>query len=87
MAYVFGAVFPCDPGSPLIGSWRQQIHNLFGTFEYLGGGFRLLLFDRIPSARMVVPLKISGVLVLLGLVLLTIPSLAGYRYAPFKPRH
>ncbi|MGZ0077113.1 DUF998 domain-containing protein [Methylomonas sp. YC3] len=78
-AYVFCALFPCDPGSPLMGSWRQQIHNLFGALEYLGGGYGLLLFGRIPGSRIAIPLKISGVLVLTVLVLLAIPFLADYR--------
>lgn len=78
-AYVFCALFPCDPGSPLIGSWRQQIHNLFGALEYLGGGYGLVLFGRIPGSRVAIPLKISGVLVLTVLVLLAVPFLADYR--------
>ncbi|NJA08098.1 DUF998 domain-containing protein [Methylomonas sp. MED-D] len=78
-AYVFCALFPCDPGSPLIGSWRQQIHNLFGALEYLGGGLALLLFGRIPGSRIAIPLKISGALVLTVLVSLAIPCLADYR--------
>ncbi|MEI8571028.1 DUF998 domain-containing protein [Methylomonas sp. LW13] len=78
-AYVFCALFPCDPGSPLMGSWRQQIHNLFGALEYLGGGYGLLLSGRIPGSRIAIPLKISGVLVLTVLVLLAIPFLADYR--------
>ncbi|MBD9359181.1 DUF998 domain-containing protein [Methylomonas fluvii] len=78
-AYVFCALFPCDPGSPLMGSWRQQIHNLFGALEYLGGGYGLLLFGRIPGSRIAIPLKISGVLVLTGLAFMTLPILASHR--------
>jgi len=78
-AYVFCALFPCDPGSPLMGSWRQQIHNLFGALEYLGGGYGLLLFGRISGSRIAIPLKISGALVLTVLVLLAVPFLADYR--------
>lgn len=34
--YVGGAIFRCDPGAPLIGSWRNNLHNLFGGLEYVG---------------------------------------------------
>lgn len=40
--YVVAAVFPCDPGSPVSGSWRQGLHNLGGGVEYVGGGFAFL---------------------------------------------
>lgn|GEM_PF-6922645 len=39
----------------------------------------MLLFGRIPSTRISIPLKISGALVLTSLTLLTITYLAGYR--------
>lgn len=35
--YAGAALFPCDPGSPLSGSVRQQIHTLAGAVEYIGG--------------------------------------------------
>jgi hypothetical protein len=40
--YIVAAFFPCDVGSPLVGSHRQSMHNLGGTVEYIGGGFALL---------------------------------------------
>jgi hypothetical protein len=36
--YFGGALFPCDPGAPVFGSLRNQLHNLFGGFEYIGAG-------------------------------------------------
>jgi hypothetical protein len=42
IGYLGGAIFPCDPGSPLGGSWRQQLHNLAGGVEYVGGALALL---------------------------------------------
>jgi len=35
--YVIAAFFPADPGSPLRGSTNQQIHNLGGAVQYVGG--------------------------------------------------
>ena len=42
VGYVVAAFFPCDPGSPLTGSFRQGAHNLGGAVQYLGGGFALV---------------------------------------------
>lgn len=40
--YTIAAVFPCDAGSPVRGSLRQDIHNLGGAIEYVGGGVAIL---------------------------------------------
>ena len=42
IGYGIGALFPCDPGSPLMGSVRQGIHNLGGGIQYIGGAIALL---------------------------------------------
>jgi Protein of unknown function (DUF998) len=36
VGYVVAAVFPCDEGSPMEGSWRQGLHNVGGAIEYIG---------------------------------------------------
>lgn len=79
LAYMLCAVFPCDPGSPLIGSWRQQIHNLCGALEYIGGGLGLIWLggtDRFADDLSGTALTISGALVLYCLLLIAIPDLA-----------
>jgi hypothetical protein len=43
VGYLVAAFFPCDPGSPLQGSWRQGVHNLGGGAEYVGGARGLWL--------------------------------------------
>lgn len=43
MGYLGGALFPCDHGSPLTGSGRQQLHNLVGGVQYVGGAAALFL--------------------------------------------
>ena len=40
--YLGAVAFPCDPGSPASGTWRQGLHNLAGGVEYVGGGLVLL---------------------------------------------
>lgn len=42
VGYGGAAIFPCDPGSPTVGSARQGAHNLAGAVEYIGGGFALI---------------------------------------------
>jgi len=46
VGYAGAALFPCDPGSPLEGSWRQQVHNLAGAVEYVGGAASLAVAGR-----------------------------------------
>lgn len=49
VGYLGGAVFPCDPGSPLAGSARQQLHNLAGGVQYVGGAVALFLAADGPT--------------------------------------
>ncbi|WP_458028467.1 DUF998 domain-containing protein [Methylomonas sp. MgM2] len=83
VAYVGCSFFPCDLGAPLWGSWRQMIHNAFGGLEYVGGGLGLLLFGRArrDNYRLAKVLQLSGLLVWLGLLLMTVPGLFGFRGA------
>ncbi len=43
--YLVSAFFPADPGSPMWGSIRQQIHNLGGAIQYVGGALSLFLLS------------------------------------------
>lgn len=43
LAYLVASFFPCDDGGPLWGSWRNNIHMLFGGLEYLGAMIGLWL--------------------------------------------
>jgi hypothetical protein len=73
--YVMAAFFPCDPGSPLFGSWRQQVHNVFGFIEYEGTGIGFLLVSRYLARQnttaQAVAFLVAGALVLLCLALLS----------------
>ncbi len=77
LGYVGAAFFPCDPGSPLVGTWRQQVHNAFGFVEYLGAGLGLLLLGwharRRGRHEAALALAISGGAVLSCLALLSMP--------------
>jgi len=83
LAYVGAAFARCDLGCPALGSERQQIHNLLGVVEYVGGSAGLMLVSRgLPKA---VPLASRGVLALAGIVTLVAfvfvasPDLAPWR--------
>jgi hypothetical protein len=76
--YVAAALFPCDPGAPLFGIWRTQIHNLAGFVDYGGTGIGFLLVGRHFAGRGVSfrtgAFLAGGVLVLLGLALLSVEA-------------
>jgi hypothetical protein len=42
VGYVVAGAFPCDPGLPVRGSWRQNVHDAGGVVEYAGGAYALL---------------------------------------------
>jgi len=65
--YGLSAMFPCDPGSPLIGSLRQTIHNLGGGIEYIGGAFSLLWISELAGPGF----RIAGMLVGVSAILLS----------------
>ncbi len=44
--YALSAVFPCDPGAPLFGTWRTMIHNLLAVIDYAGTGYGFFLVAR-----------------------------------------
>jgi uncharacterized protein DUF998 len=46
IGYLGAFSFPCDPGCPATGTYRQSLHNLAGLLEYVGGvaGLFLLYF-------------------------------------------
>lgn len=73
--YVVAAFFPCDVGSPLSGSGRQQIHNLGGAVEYIGGAYWL---TQINPQLLVIDYNrysIAAGCLIVGSILLSIPNL------------
>lgn len=40
-SYSLSAFFPCDPGTPMSGSWKNTIHNLVGGLAYITIGYQL----------------------------------------------
>jgi hypothetical protein len=77
IGYLGGSLFPCDPGSPVSGSWRQQFHNLVGGVEYIGGASALFVASQslaaIPSSTTLQQvLACSAIIVAVVAVLLSI---------------
>lgn len=74
VGYLGAALFPCDPGSPLLGSSRQMLHNIAGAVEYTGGGFALMTIARESGQ----PFQAAGFIVLASAVgLSVVPAGAG----------
>ena len=70
VGYGLGALFPCDPGSPMKGSARQAIHNLGGGIEYVGGALSLLWIGEIVWRGFYT----AGILVGISAILLSFAS-------------
>lgn len=71
--YLVAALFPCDPGSPLQGSWRQGIHNLGGGAEYVGGAASLVVLASTLGQSALGAAAVVG----LGTVALSLPGIPG----------
>ncbi len=75
VGYLVAVFFPCDPGAPLFGSWRTQVHNLAGFLDYMGTGIGFLIISRyFTRQRLTIhafAFSVAGGLVLLCVVLLS----------------
>jgi len=75
--YVLAALFPCDPGSPLFGSWRTLVHSAGGLIDYGGTALGFLMFCRYCARHemraQAVAFGIASALGFLALVLLGLP--------------
>jgi Protein of unknown function (DUF998) len=83
VGYIAGAIFRCDPGSPLAGSWRQGIHNLGGGIEYVGGAAGLWrIGDALrDGAANSLGIAFGGAaaIVAVAVVLMSVPALFRWR--------
>lgn len=66
VGYLGAALFPCDPGSPLIGSWRQTLHNLAGAIQYVGGAAVIWRLQMGHAAYALLAWLVGGAAVLLS---------------------
>jgi len=74
--YVVAAFFPCDPGGPLFGSWRTQVHNAAGLIDYGGTALCFLLFCRCCARHKMKPQAITfGIAAALGFLALALLAL------------
>ena len=61
IGYLVAALFPCDAGSPMTGSFRQAIHNFGGGLEYMGGALAFFLIaETFGNPFQVVGLVVAG---------------------------
>ena len=75
--YVVSAFFPCDPGAPLLGSWRTLAHNVAGFADYGGTAIGFLLvsgcFARQGATPQAVAFGAGGAFGLVCLGILCLP--------------
>jgi hypothetical protein len=85
IGYIVGAIFRCDPGCPLEGSWRQGIHNLGGGIEYVGGAAGLWRIGGALKDSATHSLGIgfgaAAAIVAVAVVLMSVPALFRWRGA------
>ena len=78
VGYMVAVFFPCDPGAPLYGSWRTQVHNLAGFIDYAGTGIGFLIISRyFTRQRLTIhafAFLVASGLVLVCMVLLSFPA-------------
>jgi hypothetical protein len=82
LSYLVAAVFPCDEGAPLRGSFKNNVHMISGIAEYLGAMLGL------SSAALLLPagsvsffLAAASLTVTAGLIGLVIPLLNRFKGA------
>lgn len=75
LAYLIAILFPCDQGAPLIGSFKNSVHMLFGFFEYAGAIAAMIWLAYLADNAASHLLFASLTMVLVaGLALLTWPA-------------
>jgi hypothetical protein len=72
--YILAAFFPCDPGSPLSGSWKQSIHNLGGAIEYVGGIYFIFRLSQTGITLLLLPYQAIAGVVLICTILISVPG-------------
>jgi len=77
--YVGAAIFPCDPGAPLWGTWRNNLHNLLASFGYLGAAGGMIELGRamenIAALEAIAEIsRVTGQVAFIGVFLLAFPS-------------
>lgn len=76
IGYLGAVVFPCDPGSPMQGSFSQAMHNLAGGIQYIGGALALASLGECEPIYST-PAVIVGIVA----VILTVPQTVRIRGA------
>lgn len=82
LAYIGAALFPCDAGAPLIGSWRNNLHNAFAIAGYLGGAGALYILEgaySVSQPAMATAFRSLAFAVIAGLILMGQGWLARWR--------
>lgn len=66
IGYLGAVAFPCDPGSPMQGSFSQGMHNLAGGIQYIGGALALASLGEKEPFYSTAAVIVGGVAVMLS---------------------
>lgn len=77
--YVGAAMFPCDPGAPLLGTWRNNAHNLVAGLGYFGAVAGVIELGRamegVPALQSIADMsRVAGQAAFFGVFLLSFES-------------
>lgn len=70
IGYFAAAIFPCEPGAPLFGSFTNMLHNLGGGLQYVGGALGLLRL----AESLGWPFQAAGLVVAAATVAISFPG-------------
>ncbi len=74
IGYIVAAFFPCDPGSPSSGSWKQQLHNAGGFIEYAGCIYFIMKAGGQDLHLWIVSFKTIGYIVIGCIIITSFPK-------------
>lgn len=74
IGYIVATFFPCDPGSPSSGTWKQQLHNLGGFIEYAGSIVFIMKAAEDDLQLWFVPFKTIGIIVIICIIITAVPK-------------
>jgi Protein of unknown function (DUF998) len=74
IGYIVAAFFPCDPGSPSSGTWKQQLHNMGGFIEYAGSIVFIMKAAEDDLHLWFISFKIIGYIVIICVTITSIPK-------------
>jgi hypothetical protein len=74
VGYIVAAFFPCDPGSPSSGTWKQQLHNTGGFIQYAGSIYFIMKAGGQDHQLWIIPFTTIGFIVIGCIIITSFPK-------------